>query len=217
MSFASATPSPLLAVLIVGLLVGLLVGLVLAARRYLRTRHWLSAVLVAVLAIAAAEVGGAIALSAYVDSVRENTWTFTYSLAVARDDNGTGSLVAPIPKDEHLLAGLRLEAGNANWSFIDTTRGRGLFVRFNGTATLRASVSAIPRPVALPDTSPTLFESTNCTAGPSNCTGPPTVWIFYSGPSGTRVSLVADSWYVGDYLQAGWVAYVVAPPRVPLA
>ena len=195
----------------------LLLGLLAAVFRYQRTPRRGTAVAIIALALGLAMVTGLSVYSAYQSYVAQNTWTFGYSLAIQGNGTAPESLVAPIAKDESLLGGLHLTSGTANWSLVDTPKGRGLFVRFTGSATIETTVSAVPRPSVFPDTSPTMTVSTNCTAQPSNCTGPPSLWVFYSGPAGTHIALSISSSYLDGDLAVGWATYQTWPPAVPAA
>ncbi len=193
----------------------LLVGLVLAIVGYRRAPRRNTTIAIIALAVGFATVSGVFGYAAYRSYVVQNTWGFGYGLTIQGNGTAPETIVVPIAKDEGLLAGLRLSSGTANWTFVDTPKGRGLFVRFTGSARIETSVSTFPRPAAPPDTSPTMVESSNCTAQPSNCTGPPRLWIYYSGAAGARVGLTLDPWYLGGYLETGWASYEVWPLAVP--
>ncbi len=201
---------------VLGLAFLVLVGaLTLAAVRYGRAPGKGTAAVVASLAIGSALAGGLAAYGTYQTAVSSNTWAFDYDLSVQANGTSPESIVVPIPQDEGLLAGLRLSSGDANWSLVNTSRGRGLYVRFTGAATISASVSLVPRPAVFPDTRPTMAIWSNCTAEPSNCTGLPELWIFYSGPSGASLVLSMPTGTVAAFLASGWGEYEIHPPAVP--
>ncbi len=205
--------SVVLVVLLVALLALLTFAEVAAVIRYRRTRSRNLATVAIVLGTSLAVVGSAFAFGVYQTYVTQSTWRFGYSVEVQSNGTANESIIVPVPRDEGLLAGLRLASGHANWSLVTTSRGRGLFVQFAGAADLDAYMSAFPPPSPLPDASPTLEAAMNCTAQPSNCTdGPPMFWIFYSGPSGASLSFSVSNWYVNAPLREGWDAYMALPP-----
>jgi len=193
----------------------LLVGLAFAIVRFRRMPQAKTAVVIVALAVGLSAVVGGWGYSAYQTYLDENTWRFGYLLDVRGNGTAPESLVVPIARDESLLTSLHLTSGTANWSFVDTPKGRGLFVSFTGAAQIQVGLSRVPRPAVLPDTSPTMTVPTNCTAQPSNCTGPPTVWLYYSGPAGAYLGLGVGSVYFSGYLTAGWAAYETLPPPMP--
>ncbi len=192
----------------------LLIGFVLAIAKYHRTRT--RGTLVAVLAFAAGAVvvGSVFAYAAYDSYRQQNTWTFGYSVTVQANGTAPEAIVVPAPTDETLLDGLQLTRGIANWSFVTTPHGRGLFVRFTGSAVLERYISRFPSPAVQPDASPTMAQPSNCTTPSSNCTGFPMYWMYYSGGAGALVS-VSLSWAsVVGYVRPGWAAYPVTPHPV---
>lgn len=209
--------SPLPPLLLEFLFVAYLGAFVLAMVKYNRTRHRAMAAVAVALALGCATFGGLAAYETYQTYAAENTWGFQYSVSVSANGTGPESVVLPIPEDEGLLAGLRLTAGNANWSLVNTSRGRGLFVRFTSAAAIGTSVSILPRPSTPPDTRPTMAVSTNCTVDPSNCTGLPKLWIFYSGPSGASLAFSMSWGSIGGYLTVGWAEYELIPRPMPAA
>ncbi len=210
-----AGPSPLVPILLTLAAVLLSVGFALSIFRYFRAPRPRTVGVIAALAVGLATVGGVWAYTAYQTYTDQDTWGFGYDLEVQGNGTGPESLIVPVTEDESLLAGLRLASGAANWSFVTTPMGRGLFVRFTGAARIGTSVSVTPRPTVLPDTNPTMTVSNNCTAGPSNCTGLPGMWIFYSGPAGAHFSLSVGSVSTGGYLAVGWATYETQPPAMP--
>lgn len=193
----------------------LIVGLVIVIAQYRQRPSRKTEVAAVALALALAAIGGVWAYGVYESNVLQNTWDFGYTITIQGNETAPESLVVPIVRDQGLLSGIHLSSGTANWSYVDTPKGRGLFVRFTGSATIEASVSAFPRPAVLPDTSPTMTVTNNCTAQPSNCTGPPWLWIFSSGPAGAYVGASIGSVYFAGYLATGWASYRTWPPAVP--
>ena len=216
---ASAVPlqvsiSPIPGMLLAAAAILLVFGLVVLIWRYRETprRDTLIAIVAVTLGIAA--IGGAAGYGAYRSYVDQNTWSYSYSLVLQGNATSPESLVVPAAADEGLLSGLHLASGTANWSLVDTQHGRGLFVRFTHSATLAATVSTFPRPATLPDTRPTMTSSGNCTAQPSNCTGWPSVWIYYGGSAGGYLALSIGSFDIHGYLTAGWALYAAWPHPV---
>ncbi len=203
-----------IALLLLPALVLILIGLALAIamQRQTRSRGALRAVVA--LAAAAIVVAGLFAYGAY-DSYRfQNTWTFGYTVSIQANGSAPESIVVPVPADESLLGGLHLTQGVANWSFVSTPYGRGLFVRFAGSAILETAISRFPPPAVAPNSTPTMLRPTNCTMPSSNCTGLPAYWMFYSGTAGAwvRLSLAFES--AGAYLRPGWNAVEMIPAPV---
>ncbi len=204
-----------IALLLLPALVLVLIGLALAIGR-LRQRRTRSA-LVAVITLAAAGVvvAGTLAYGVYQSYVFQNSWTFGYSVSIRANGSTAESVVVPVPTDETLLDGLRLTQGVANWSLVSGPHGRGLFVRYAGSAVLESYISRFPPPAVEPDTSPTMAQPSNCTMPSSNCTGFAEYWMFYSGGAGALVS-VSLSWFsVSGYVRPGWDTYAMIPHPVP--
>lgn len=204
-------PSILLSSLV---LFGALLAVAIVAHR--RSPRERTLVVVLVLAGAVVAAGALFGLSAYQAYQATNTWTFRYMLDIRGNGTQPESLVVPIPADEALLAGLQRTWGTANWSFVDTPHGRGLFVKFTQSANLQASMSVFPPPAPVPDTTPTMPAYSNCTADPSNCTGLPELWVYYSGSAGVSVSWSMDSWFMEAYPVAGWGTYVRLAAPAPM-
>ncbi len=212
----SYSPFPIL--FLVGLLlIVLAIAAAAAIVRYQRTRRRGALVAAVALGLGLAVVGGVVAYASVESYVLQYTWRYDYDVGIQVDGSASGSLIVPVPGDETLLTGLTVMSGRANWSFINTSRGRGLFVGFVGPFDLGTHVSLFPPPAAPPDTSPTMTVLSNCTMNPSNCTGPPTMWIFYSGPAGAQLGFSTSGWYANGDLKSGWATYESIPPPVPLA
>lgn len=208
--------SPLLGFWVVLALATLILGLILTVLHFLK-RPRAGTAIVLFLLVGGLAATGIFGYVVYRPFVTQNTWSFGYYLRVVGNGTAPESLVVPIVGDESLLTGLHLTSGTANWSFIDTPKGRGLFVQFTRAATMEVSESAFPPPAAPPDTRPTMILPTNCTTQPSNCTGPPSVWAYYSGPAGATVFLSASSLYFSAQLAVGWASYPTEPVPVPMA
>lgn len=152
------------------------------------------------LALVATILGNAI----YTGYVRENSWTFSYSVSVA-GSVFPDAVIVPSVVDERLLTGLVVASGIANWSFVETIHGRGLYIAFGSNATLSVYVSQFPPPATLPDAGLTL----------ANETGPwPSVWIWHRGSAALSLTFSVNSRFVWpSEVQPGWRAYqVVAAP-----
>lgn len=201
---------PLVAVL-------LLVGFAIALTRYRRDPQAGTKAAVIALAVGVGTAGGLYAYAAYQAYVFNNTWNFEYMLDIQGNGTAPESLIVPTPQDGTLLANLRASSssGNVNWSFVDTSLGRGLFVQFDGSATLQASVSRFPPPATSDGAGSTMLVWANCTASPSNCTGRPQLWMFYSGSAGARVVLSMPMLYLQAYPTRGWALYETLPVAVP--
>ncbi len=203
MTVVAVGPNPIF----LGLTVLFFFGLLAAIPAYRRTPTRRTFAPVLVMAVAVATAGGLTAATAYTAYEFNNTYRFGYYLSLDGNTSSPESVIVPVPQDATLLAGLRLTGGTANWSFTDTPHGRGLFVQFSGGAVLEASVSRFPPPSNLSGGAPTMTVLSNCTATPSNCTGPPEFWMFYSGTTGVHVSLSVNYWYIRAYPAVGWGAY----------
>ncbi len=203
----SVSVNPWPAILILASLIILAIVLIVTVAAYQRAPRQRTLVAVLVLAGGLVAAGGLYGFAAYQSYQATSTWTFRYTLDIRGNGTWPESITVPIPADERLLTNLQRASGIANWSLVDTVHGRGLLVRFSGSALLQATVSQFPPPEPLPDTTPTMAANTNCTMQPSNCTGPPQVWVHYSGSAGVAVSLQMAMWYVYAYPVPGWAAY----------
>ncbi len=156
--------------------------------------------------VALAVVVSVMGYGVYIDYVRANTWTFSYSIRI----QGTAfpdAVIVPSVADESLLAGLTLVTGIANWSFVDTTHGRGLYVAFDGNTTLSTYISRFPPPVPLPDASLTMMNGTGPWQG---------LWVWHRGSAALSVNFYENyrfSW--PDEIQPGWQTIQMTP--VPAA
>ncbi len=207
--------NPWPAILLSGLvLLGALLAVAIVTHR--RSPRERTLVTVLVLAGAVVAAGALFGLSAYQTYQATNTWTFRYMLDLRGNGTQPESLIVPVPADEGLLAGLQSSSGTANWSFVDTPHGRGLFVRFTQSAILQASESAFPPPAPIPDTTPTMPAYSNCTADPYNCTELPELWVYYSGTAGVSVWWSMNSWSMHAYPVVGWGTYVRLAAPVPM-
>ena len=199
----SYSQSPLFAILIAVLAI-LVMLLALQIRRLRKgaTRKLVATVLVTV--VATAGVAGLLAYRFYASYVLENTWTFCYYVNIQADGASVDGIVVPAVTNESLLAGLALDSGIANWSLMNTSHGRGLYIAFTGNATLSVYLSRYPPPSPRPDTSPTMTNGTGA---------PPEVWIYHLGAGDVSLSFFAG--YLGTgvtSVQAGWTVYPLLPP-----
>jgi len=165
----------------------------------------LAAVLVTGIALAAVSVTTGYELNQ--DYVSSHTWSYSFYLYAQTNGTGPDAIVVPSVVDEGLLAGLSVTSGVANWSFVDTVHGRGIYVGFTGAATLSASVSRYPAPTPLPDIRWTM---TNESAGT------PDLWIYHPGTAGISLLLEGGLW-CSTYLRPGWNLYPTTPMAVPVA
>ncbi len=214
---AAVSYNPAPAIVAAVLFSALVLGFAAAVRRYRRTRRGGAAVVAIALGVCLGVLSAGITVGAYQSYVIQNTWRFSYYLGVQENGDGSGSIIVPVPKDERLLADLRLETGTANWSLLNTSVGRGLFVRFTGGFDIETYVSVFPPPVPGPDTTPSMGVPSNCTAGTGNCTGRPSVWVYYSGPENVSFGFSTSWWYLNGNLKQGWATYETTEPPVPLA
>lgn len=216
----SVSINPWPSILTLASLILLAIFLLVTVAAYRRAPRQRTLVAVLVLAGGLAAAGALYGFAAYQAYQGTETWTFAYTLDIRGNGTHTESVTVPIPADERLLENLQRTSGLANWSLVDTLHGRGLLVRFSGSALLQASASRFPPPEPLPDTTPTMAATSNCTAQPSNCTGPPQVWVHYSGSAGVVVSLQMAMWYVYAHPVPGWATYdrlvVPTPAMEPL-
>ncbi len=203
-----------LTALLVPVLLVVLVGLALAAVRYRQRRsRGAMAALVAFL-VAAVAVTGLIALGSYESYRLENLWAFNYSVSIQGNGTSPEAVIVPIPEDWGLLAGLKLHQGSANWSLVNTAHGRGLYVRFAGSALIETYVSQFPRPNPQPNASPSMTQPSNCTIPSRNCTGYPSYWMFYSGGAGAWALVSFPYESMGGYVKQGWAKYDIIPHAV---
>src|SRR2546421_882126 len=148
--------------------------LFLAFRKLRRDKKWGKATLSVTLAAVFAVATAGLVVGSYQQYVAINTWSYDFRLEVQPNETVRESLIVPIPADSSLLTALHLVSGTANWSFVETIHGRGLYVQFIGSAGLDALFSEFAPGGVHHNTTLTMMNST---AQP----GPLTVWIFYSG------------------------------------
>ena len=183
--------------------------LFLAFRKLLRDKKRgkakLSITLAAVFAVATA----GLVVGSYQQYVVMNTWSYDFRLEVQPNETVRESLIVPIPGESSLLAALHLIAGTANWSFIETIHGRGLYFQFNGSAGLDALFSEFAPGGAYHNTTLTMMNST---AQP----GPLTVWIFYSGGGGVTVHFASGGMVMpqSESIAPGWRLHQLLFPPV---
>jgi hypothetical protein len=168
------------------------------------SRRLLAAVIATSIALSAVSIAYGYELNrAYVSS---HTWSYSFYLYVRTNNTGPDAIVVPSVVDEALLAGLSVTSGTANWSFVDTEQGRGIYVGFTGVATLSASVSRYPAPNPLPDTRWTMTNESVWT---------PDLWIYYPGTAGIFLSLEGSLW-CSTYVRPGWNLYPTTPMPVAM-
>jgi len=179
--------------------------LFLAFRKLLRDKKRGKATLAAVFAVATA----GLVVGSYQQYVVMNTWSYDFRLEVQPNETVRESLIVPIPGESSLLAALHLIAGTANWSFIETIHGRGLYFQFNGSAGLDALFSEFAPGGAYHNTTLTMMNST---AQP----GPLTVWIFYSGGGGVTVHFASGGMVMpqSESIAPGWRLHQLLFPPV---
>jgi hypothetical protein len=154
------------------------------------------------LAVGIAIVSGVIGYGIYVSYLMENTWHFSYYVTVQGGPQAD-AVVVPSVGDESLLSGLALSQGTANWSFVNTIHGRGLYIGFVGNATLSVFIDRFPPPNPAPNTSLTMVNGTGWWSP---------VWIYHA--RSTPLSLSVFETYVGTGtvdIQAGWKVYPMSP------
>jgi len=71
-------------------------------------------------------------------AVVASTWVYNYYLGVDQADGGAQAIVLPIPNDATLLANLQANRSSANWSYVTTVHGPGLYVAFSGPTGFQA-------------------------------------------------------------------------------
>jgi hypothetical protein len=189
---------------VIALLIGGLIATVLLYRRAPSRRRKVAVIVVAVALATASGVYGALF---YQDYQLNYSWQFNYHVSILANGTSPESLIVPVPQDQALLGELTLQSGQANWSFVSTPYGRGLFVRFTGGAELDTYVIMRPPLDSQASTDPTMTAPSNCTVGIANCTGAPQLWMYYSGSSGARVLLVLGWLGLQTYPEAGWARY----------
>ena len=173
--------------------------LFLAFRKLLRDKKRGKATLSITLAAVFAVATAGLVVGSYQQYVVMNTWSYDLRLEVQPNETVRESLIVPIPGESSLLAALHLIAGTANWSFIETIHGRGLYFQFNGSAGLDALFSEFAPGGAYHNTTLTMMNST---AQP----GPLTVWIFYSGGGGVTVHFASGGMVMpqSESIAPGW-------------
>jgi len=134
--------------------------LFLAFRKLLRDKKRGKATLSITLAAVFAVATAGLVVGSYQQYVVMNTWSYDFRLEVQPNETVRESLIVPIPGESSLLAALHLIAGTANWSFIETIHGRGLYFQFNGSAGLDALFSEFAPGGAYHNTTLTMMNST---------------------------------------------------------
>ena len=183
--------------------------LFLAFRKLLRDKKRGKATLSITLAAVFAVATAGLVVGSYQQYVVMNTWSYDFRLEVQPNETVRESLIVPIPGESSLLAALHLIAGTANWSFIETIHGRGLYFQFNGSAGLDALFSEFAPGGAYHNTTLTMMNST---AQP----GPRTIWIFYSGGGGVTVHFASGGMAMpqSESIAPGWRLHQLLFPPV---
>lgn len=163
-------------------------------------------VLVAGLALATGFLG----LGTYAAYSPQAAWTFAYSVSIRTNGTSPESVVVPMWNDESLLTGLQVTAGTANWSFVDTANGRGLYVAFMGPATLESNVVIVPAPSPAPNAGPTLEVPYN------PITSDYRWWVFYNGEAGGTLTLNLGCYALETSLVPGWTTAAPSCPNPQL-
>lgn len=145
------------------------------------------------------------------EAIVASTWVYHYHLSVDEADGGAQAIVLPIPRDTSLLANLQANRSSANWSYVTTVHGPGLYVAFSGPTTIQASVTIFAPFGAHPDGS--LAPQTGNQSSWE-------VWIEYLGSGSVGVNfqygygytIAGAAVYIGP-LTPGWAAYpLIAAP-----
>jgi len=160
-------------------------------------------ILVSVLLIVAGAVTGTFASSKYAEA---QTWKFSYVVEVESNGSASEAVVVPIPRNESLLQNLHVSSGTANWSFVDTSHGRGLYIGFVGRASVESSVPGLPRGFPRGEYAPSMAMNATDYAAET--------WTFYSGTAGVHIGLQIHFWLLDADLAPGWSTrdVSVAPP-----
>lgn len=161
-------------------------------------------VLVVVFGVATA----GLSLASYQEYVQMNTWTYFYEMDVQPNSTATQAVVVPIPQDPALLADLHLVSGMANWSFTQTTHGRGLYLQFAGSAALESAFSEMWSDGSSHDARLTMTNATVPAYG-----GP--FWVYCAGSGGVTLHLQSGGAVSNGspVLDAGWnLVYLLPHP-----
>src|SRR5438309_4560086 len=118
--------------------------LFLAFRKLLRDKKRGKATLSITLAAVFAVATAGLVVGSYQQYVVMNTWSYDFRLEVQPNETVRESLIVPIPGESSLLAALHLIAGTANWSFIETIHGRGLYFQSKAPEGLVAPLTSSP-------------------------------------------------------------------------
>ncbi len=142
--------------------------------------------------------------------VAANPVTFHYALTIQGKGTSLEAVVVPMPNDESLLAGLQVTAGHANWTFVDTPNGRGLYVAFTGPASLESDVAIVPATSPGPNSGPTLEAPYVASVSDYGW------WVFYSGEAGGTLTLTLGCYTLQTSLVRGWSTAAPSCPNPQL-
>lgn len=143
------------------------------------------------------------------EAIEANTWVYNYYFGVEHADLGAQAVVLPIPKDTTLLANLQANRSSANWSYVTTVHGPGLYVAFSGPVSLDAHVRVLAPFGSHPDGDVPLQEGNGSLWQ---------VWIEYLGTGSIDVNfqygygytINGALVYIGT-LTPGWASYGLIP------
>jgi hypothetical protein len=188
-------------VLLPAVVLWIVAGAVIGLAAWLHRHHEGRTAVVALLCVGIVLVAlsAPIAVMAHRQYVAINTFTYGYDLAVHSNGTTGDAIIVPIPGEEALVSGLRVLSGVANWSIVETRHGKGLYVAFNGTASVEARYSAFgPSRFDYNDT-PTMRENASYYEAD--------VWIYHATTSEVRIELSIEGCRLSAYPTDGWRTY----------
>ena len=173
-------------------------------------RDRLAAAICLALAVLFGVQAGFLGVVAYDQYLVQGQQHHYYQLYLRGNATLREGVVVPIPEDESLLANLRVDAGQANWSLVDTFHGRGLYVSFVGSANLRAEFTEFSPAGRTRDDTPTMGNvTTGCMRS---------AYFFVDGPREVLVDLSIDDCFLHAAAIPGWSSgefYCCPPVAVP--
>lgn len=160
------------------------------------SRDRLAAAICLALAVLFGVQAGFLGVVAYDRYLVEGQQHYYYDLFLHGNATFRAGIVVPIPADESLLADLRVDAGIANWSLVDTLHGRGLYVSFVGSGNLSAVFTEFSPVGRTRDDTPTMGNvTTGCTRS---------AYFFVDGPREVLVDLSIDDCFLHAAAIPGW-------------